>query len=202
MITNVLTLIIFTLTIKSPNGAYVGNVVYMGNTEIATASFKLYDHNGNMLYHIINPEAISFFISNSGEVFATNEQNLYLYKTDGQILHLKKLNYPNGFGFSPDHTIFFASDRDGIYAYSLSGRLIYQFKPGRLFVSTNFAEKVAIVSNDTLTYYENGELKFLKIIPSPFVRGLEFFDSEKIIKLELPDRIEEIKILETPNKGD
>ncbi|MEO0123011.1 MAG: hypothetical protein ABIL69_03290 [candidate division WOR-3 bacterium] len=202
MITNVLSLILFTLTIKSSNGAYIGDVVYTGGTNLQTASFKLYDQDGNMLYQILNPEAISFFISNSGVVFATNEQNLYLYKTDGQILNLKKLNYPNGFGFSPDGTIFFASDRDGMYAYSLSGSLVYQFKPGRLFASTDIAQKVAVVSNDTIVYYENGELKFQKILESPFVRSLEFFDNDKIIKIELPDKVEKIKIDDILNKGD
>jgi len=202
MITNILSLIIFALTINSPNGVYVGDVVYTGGTELITASFKLYDQNGNMLYHIINPEAITFFISNSGVVFATNEQNLYLYRINGEILTLKKLNYPNGFGFSPDNTIFFASDRDGIYAYSLSGELLYQLNPGRLFVSTDLAKKVAIVSNDTLFYYENGELKFQKILASPYVRSLKFFDDGNAIKIEIPDKIETIKIKENLIKED
>ncbi len=202
MITNVLSLIIFTLTINAPNGAYIGEITYYGGTELITASFKLYDQNGNMLYHIINPEAITFFISNSGEVFATNEQNLYLYKIDGKILNLRKLNYPNGFGFSPDNTVFFASDRDGIYAYALSGSLIYQFKPGRLFASVAQAQKVAIVSNDTISYYEDGELKFQEILENPFVRSVEFVDDDNSIKLQFPDKTAVLKIKEKLIKED
>jgi hypothetical protein len=199
MITNVLNLIIFTLTISSANGAYVGEVVYTGGTELVSASFKLYDQNGNMLYHIINPEAITFFVCNSGGVFATNEQNLYYYKTNGEIINLRKLNYPNGFGFSPDNSIFFASDRDGLYAYSSSGNLVYQFRHGRLFTSTNFAKKVAIVSNDTIFYYEDGELKFQKIISSPFVRKVEFSQDENSLKIDIPAGTESINLV---NKED
>jgi len=194
MITNVLSFIIFTLTIGSANGAYVGDVVYTGGTELIAASFKLYDDKGNMLYHIISPEAFSFFISNSGQVFATNEQMLYLYELNGNIIPLRRLNYPNGFGFSPDNNLFFASDRDGIYVYSISGELIHQFKSGRLFASTDQAKKVAIVSTDTLFYYEKGILKFQRILLSPFVRKVYFSEDEKTVYLELPDTVELIKI--------
>jgi hypothetical protein len=194
MMTNVLSLIIFTITISSTNGAYFADVVYSGGTELITASFKLYDHNGNMLYHIINPEAITFFISNTGEVFATNEQALFLYRRDGEVKFLRKLNYPNGFSFSPDNTYFFASDRDGIYGYSMSGKLTFQYNPGRLFASTENAKKFVVVSNDSLFYYERGDLKFVRKVSSPFVRKV-YFSDESTIKVELPDTTELIKLI-------
>lgn len=194
MVINVLGLILFTLTIKSANGMYIGDVTYTGGTNLLTASFKLYNQHGELIYQIIHPEAITFFISNTGEVFATNEQLLYLYKLNGTIAQLRSLHYPNGFGFSPDNTLFFASDLDGIYAYSMQGRVVYQFPPGRLFTSTAQGRKMAIISNDTLSYYQQGELKFQKILNNPFVRKIYFSDDEKMLHLELPDSTEHIKI--------
>ncbi len=194
MVINVLSFLIFTLTIKSANGIYVGDANYTGGTNLLTASFKLYNQKGELLYQIIHPEAITFFISNTGEVFATNEQGLYLYNLNGTVLQLRSLRYPNGFGFSPDNTLFFASDQDGIYAYSMQGKVVYQFPPGRLYASTAQARKMAIVSNDTLFYYQKGEIKFQKIISNPYVRKIYFSDDEKILHLELPDSTESIKI--------
>ncbi|MCX7995170.1 MAG: SMP-30/gluconolactonase/LRE family protein [candidate division WOR-3 bacterium] len=185
---NVLNLIIFSITISSANGAFIGDISYSGDTELSTTSFKLYDRDGNMLYHIINPDAITFFISNSGTVFATNEQNLYFYKLNGEIKILKELHYPNGFGFSPDNKIFFASDRDGLYAYSTSGNLVYQFNPGRLFTSTEKADHVAVVSNDTVFFYEKGKLKSVSVLQNPFVRKIQFV-KKNLIEIELPDTI-------------
>ncbi|MGB9720811.1 MAG: hypothetical protein ACPL28_04945 [bacterium] len=196
MATNVLNFIIFMLSISSANGAYTGDVVYAGGTELVTASFKLYDQKGNMLYHIINPDAFTFFISNSGQVFATNEQMLYLYELNGNIISLKKLVYPNGFDFSPDNTLFFASDRDGIFAYSMTGTMVYQFRPGRLFASTEQAKRVGIVSTDTLFYYEEGKLIFQNILISPFVRKLYFSKDNELIQIELPDTTQSIKIFD------
>ncbi|MGQ9464310.1 MAG: hypothetical protein ACUVQ4_01200 [bacterium] len=194
MVINILSLIIFTLTIKSANGAYIGDVTYTGGTDLLTASFKLYNQEGHLLYQIIHPDAITFFISNSGEVFATNEQHLYLYTQNGTVAQLRNLQYPNGFGFSPDNTLFFASDRNGIYAYSMQGKIVYQFSPGRIFASTTQGKRMAIISTDTLFYYQHGELKFQKIISSPFVRKIYFSPDEKTLHLELPDSTILIKI--------
>lgn len=194
MAINVLSIIIFTLTIKSANGMYIGDASYTGGTNLLTTSFKLFNQQGNLLYQIIKPEAITFFISNTGEVFATNEQSLYLYHLNGMVLQLKSLHYPNGFGFSPDNTLFFASDQDGIYAYSMDGRVVYQFSPGRLYASTAQAKKMAIVSTDTLFYYQKGELKFQKTLSNPYARNIYFSDDETTIYLELPDSTESINI--------
>ncbi|MEO0205487.1 MAG: hypothetical protein ABIL22_02295, partial [candidate division WOR-3 bacterium] len=170
--------------------------------ELITASFKLYDQEGNMLYHIINPDAFTFFISNSGQVFATNEQMLYLYELNGNIIPLKKLIYPNGFDFSPDNTLFFASDRDGIFAYSMTGTIVYEFTPGRLFASTEQAKKMGIVSTDTLFYYEEGKLRFHKLLISPFVRKIYFSQDKDIIHIELPDTTQLIKIYDNMMRED
>ncbi|MEO0184458.1 MAG: hypothetical protein ABIL20_01490 [candidate division WOR-3 bacterium] len=202
MITNVLNLIVFMLNITSADGAYTGEAVYTGGTELITASFKLYDQKGNMLYHIINPDAFTFFISNSGQVFATNEQMLYLYELNGNIIPLKKLIYPNGFDFSPDNTLFFASDRDGIFAYSMTGTMVYQFMPGRLFATTEQGKKMGIVSTDTLFYYEGGNLKFQKILRSPFVRKLYFSPDKEWLHIELPDTTELIQIFDNMIRED
>ncbi len=194
MITGVIGLILCAVNISSENGAYVADVNYAGGIELVTTSFKLYDQKGNMLYHVINPEAITFFVSNSGEVFATNEHKLFLYNKNGEVSFIKRLNYPNGFGFTPDNTLFFASDQDGIYAYSMSGALIFQFNPGRLFASTAQARKFAVVSSDTLFYYEKGRLNFQSLLASPFVRKIEFSENEKAIILQFPDTTTSIKI--------
>lgn len=191
---DILHLILFTLTIKSANGMYIGDITYTGGTNLITTSFKLFNHQGNFMYQIIHPDAITFFISNSGEVFATNEQSVYLYNPDGTVMHLRNLHYPNGFGFSPDNRLFFTSDRDGIIAYSMQGKTIYQFPPGRIYASTANGKGMAIVSTDTLFYYQKGELKFQKVLSTPFIHKIYFSDDEKTIRLELPDSTTSIKI--------
>mgnify|MGYP005837341487 CR=1 FL=1 len=194
MVINILSFIMFALTIKSANGLYIGDVTYTGGTNLLTASFKLYNQEGHLFYQIIHPDAITFFISNSGEVFATNEKQLYFYTQTGSVAQLRNLQYPNGFGFSPDNTLFFASDRNGIYAYSMQGKIVYQLPPGRLFTSTTQGKRIAIISTDTLFYYQCGEFKFQKILSNPFVRKIYFSSDEKTLHLELPDSTELIKI--------
>ncbi len=186
MMGTLLNLLIFTLTIESGNKEFIGEVSYTGGTELLSRSFTLYDKEGNKLYSILNPGAVNFFISNFGVVFAASERQLFLYELNGDIKELLPLDYPNGFGYSPDNTLFFVSDRNGVYAFALSGKLVYQFNPGRLFASTEMAQRFCVVSNDTISFYEEGRLRFIRIIESPFVRSIKFSPDGKFVHLEMP----------------
>ncbi len=194
MIIKILSLIIFALSIKSNNGEFLGEVNYTGGTELVTSSFSLYTQNGELLYSLYKPSAITFFISNSGIVFATNEKEIFHYDLSGNIKKIKDLEYPNGFGFSPDNTLFFASDRKGIYAFSITGESIHQYNPGRLFVSTDRGEKFCVVSNDTLFFYENTELKFIKTLPTPYIHSINFTENDNGITVKMPHGTEIIDI--------
>ncbi len=175
---------------SSEHGLYHASVTYGGGVEYFVETFTLYDQNGNIMYTKENPDAKSFYISDSGVVFALSEKCLYLYKHNGDEKLLKEFNYPNGFGFSPDNFLFFASDKDGIFAYSSAGELIYEFNRGRLFSSTLEGKMVAIVSTDTLFVYENGVQKYIRKLSTPYTRSLSFSDHEKSITIEIPSGIE------------
>lgn len=157
---------------------------------LSVESFTLYNQNGKLMYIEEKPNANTFFISDAGVVFALNEKHLYLYNQNGDEMLLKNLNYPNGFGFSPDDFLFFASDKDGIFAYSNEGSLIYELNPGRLFSSTVKSKMVAIISTDTLFVYENGVQKFMKKLSTPYARTLLFSEDEKSIIIEEPSGVE------------
>ena len=131
-------------------------------------------------------DAQAFYISNTGVVFAVGKHDLYLYRIDGEEALLKELNCPNRFGFSPDNFLFFVSDKDGIIAYSEQGHVIYSFRPGRLFASTEQGELVAIISVDTLSLHEHGVQKFEVVLTTPYARSLVFSDDNSTIVVEVP----------------
>ena len=175
---------------SSANGLYHASITYGGGEGFFVESFTLHNQNGETMYTKENPDACTFYISNSGVVFALNEKYLHFYDKNGGEMLLKNLNYPNGFGFSPDNYLFFVSDKDGILAYSHDGKLIYHFNPGRLFASTKKGRTVAVVSTDTLFVYENGVQKLTEKIPTPYTRSLSFSGDEKSIIIEIPSGIE------------
>jgi len=177
-------------TSSSDNGLYHASIAYGGGVDFLTESFALYNQDGEIMYTKENPDARTFYISDSGVVFALSDKHLYLYDQNGDEVTLKNLYYPNGFGFSPDNFLFFASDKDGIFAYSNDGELIYHFNPGRLFSSTVRGKMVAIISTDTLFVYENGIQKFTRKLSTPYTRRLLFSDNEKSIMVEIPSGIE------------
>ncbi len=175
---------------SSDNGLYHASITYGGGTEFFVETFALSNQNGEIMYTKENPDAHTFYISDSGVVFALNEKRLYLYDQNGDEVLLKNLNYPNGFGFSPDNFLFFVSDKDGVFAYTDDGELIYRFNPGRLFSSTIKGKMVAVISTDTLFVYENGVQKFTRKLSTPYTRSLSFSDDEKSIMVEIPSGIE------------
>lgn len=183
-------ILLFSHNVESDNRSFWATVKYGGQLEFCAESFTLYERSGKILYTKKNPPANTFFISNSGAVFAINEHHLYLFDKNGKEKLLKDLNYPNGFEFSTDNSLFFASDKDGVFAFSNNGELFYKFNPGRLFSSTARGEKIGIVSTDTLFLYGNGQFKSFKILLTPYVRDIYFSTDEKIIIVAEPSLIE------------
>ncbi len=172
-------------TIGFGNGIYRYTVVYARDTHLTVESFSLY-RTDDLLYTKEKPGVSSFFLSTAGTVFAVSEDRLYLYAQNGQETLLKYLNYPNGFGFSPDSVLFFCSDKDGICAYSDRGQLVHTFKPGRLFASTEYGEKVAVISRDSLFLYEEGIQKFQIQLQTPYARTVSFSQDRRTIIVEEP----------------
>lgn len=183
-------ILLFSATMSSDNGLFHAIVEYGGGTELFVETFTLYGHTNELIYTKYKPVTHTFYIGNTGVVYALNEKQLYFYNHNGEETLLKDLNCANAFGFSPDHELFFASDRDGIFAYSSDGELMYTFTPGRLFTSTDKGKMVATISTDTLFMYEDGEQKFIKQLSTPYIRNLSFSDDEKSIIVELPSGTE------------
>lgn len=177
---------LFSCTLYSQDSLYQASIEFNGATELTAAMFTLYDREGTVIYTKHDLDAHAFYISNTGAVFAVGKHDLYLYRIDGEEALLKELNCPNRFGFSPDNFLFFASDKDGITAYSEQGYVIYSFKPGRLFASTELGELVAIISVDTLSLYEHGVQKFEAVLTTPYARSLVFSDNNSTIVVEAP----------------
>ncbi|KPJ74360.1 hypothetical protein AMJ52_00775 [candidate division TA06 bacterium DG_78] len=183
-------IVLFTSTASSDNGLFHAIVEYGGGAELSVESFTLYGDSNELLYTKSKPVTHTFYIGNTGVVYALNEKQLYFYNHNGEETLLKDLNCANAFGFSPDHELFFASDRDGLFAYSSGGELIYTFTPGRLFASTDKGKIIAIISTDTLFVYEDGKQKFIKQLSTPYIRNLSFSDDQKSIIVELPSGTE------------
>lgn len=176
--------------VHSDNGFFRASVSYSGGAELITGSFTMYDQYGDIIYAKRDVPANTFFISNTGTVFALNEHRLYFYQRDGSEVMLRELLYPNGFGFSLDNSQFFASDREGVFAYSHEGVLVHTYHPGRLFASTGHGESVAVISADTLFIYEYGRLRDTEFISSPYARDVYFSVDAESIMVQVQDGIE------------
>jgi hypothetical protein len=175
-------IISLSVNVHSDNGLFRASINYSGGAELITESFALYNRYGDIIYTKRDVPVNTFFISNTGSVFALNEHRLYFYQRDGSEMMLRELVYPNGFGFSPDNSQFFASDRDGVFAYSHEGVLVHTYRPGRLFASTGNGECVAVISADTLFVYEYGRLRDTEYLSSPYAREVCFsWDANYIV---------------------
>ncbi len=177
---------LFSYTFYSQDSLYQASVEFNGATELTAAVFTLFDNDGTVIYTKYDIDAHAFYISNTGAVFAVGRHNLYLYRIDGEEVLLKELDCPNRFGFSPDNFLFFVSDKDGIAAYSEQGDVVYAFRPGRLFASTELGELVAIISVDTLLLYEHGVQKFEVTLTTPYARSVAFSNENSTIVVEVP----------------
>jgi hypothetical protein len=182
-------ILIVSTTFSFGHGIYRCAIVYTGKTHLDVESFTLY-RSDEVVYTKEKPGVSSFYLSTGGTVFAVSEKRLYFYAQNGEEVFLKDLNYPNGFGFSPDSMLFFCSDRDGICAYSDQGQLVHKYKPGRLFTSTEHGKKVAVVSCDSLFLYEDGVLKFSRQLRTPYARAVLFSQDGRSIIVEEPLEIE------------
>lgn len=188
LVISLITLI--SVTVNSDNRLYHASVRYQGGSELRTEAFTLFDQYHEVIYTKNDLDVNTFFISNTGYVFALNEHYLYLYHPDGSEMLLRELAYPNGFGFSRDNSLFFASDKQGVFTYSSDGELRYAFEPGRLYASADNGTLVAIISTDTLLIYENGVLKDIEPLPSPYTRDIRFLDDENSIVVDMPGNSE------------
>jgi len=191
-------IIFFSVNVSSNNGRYHASVRYQGGTELITESLTLYDRYNNVVYTKNNIAVNTFFISDDGNVFALDEHRLYFYRLDGSEMILKELSYPNGFGFSPDITVFYASDREGLFAYSDEGNLVCTYSPGRLFASTANGESVVVISADTLFVYENGGLTDTEFLTSPYARDVYFSGDAKSVVIQIQGST---KIYDTRNRA-
>jgi len=176
-----------TQSVFSPNGKYQGIIEYAMVIDLTTVSFTLIDAAGDTLYTKSNPEPITFYVTDDATVFATSESKLFFYRQNGSDTLLKNLKYPNGFGFSPDHSLFFASDRDEITGYCTGGKLLLRLKPARLFASSAQGLKIATVSGDTLLIYQEGKEKHIIKLATPFIHELSFSPDGQTVLLKEPD---------------
>jgi sugar lactone lactonase YvrE len=187
MFESILTIVLFsTQSVFSPHGQYQGIIEYASAIDLTTVSFTLTNAAGDTLYTKTDPEPITFYVTDDATVFATNETKLFFYRQNGRDTLLKNLNFPNGFGFSPDHSLFFASDRNEITAYCSGGKLQLRLKPARLFASSDRGSKIATVSNDTLVIYHEGKEKHVVKLATPFIHELKISPDGQTIYLKEP----------------
>lgn len=183
---------LFSINISSENGVFNAEVDYTGGTQYYTENFVLYKGE-TILYAKQGILAHTFYINNAGTVFAISDHYLYLYDLHGEVSILQNLVYPNGFGFTEDNSVFYASDKSALNIYSQAGELVYQLKPCRLFAGIEEGKFIVTVSNDTLFFFENGIEVATKLLSTPYVQNLEVLQDDKCIKLELPGSTELIE---------
>lgn len=185
MIAGLLLHLLIAPIISSPGGRYQGIVEYRGGHELFAASFTLLA-DGEHCYTLDAPEARTFFVGDSGVVFAGNEQKLFLYDRRGQARRLRDLNYPNGFKYSRNQQFFFASDRDGIHIFSLAGEQVATGHRCRLFAASDDGRQLAAVSGDTLYLYRDFQFTGVRKLATPYARSIDF-ETDTRIRIEEPD---------------
>jgi hypothetical protein len=182
-------------TLSSSNGQFTGIVDYTGGHDLRAKSFILY-HQGVLLYTIEDPAAITYFASDSGTVFACNEQRLYFFDISGDSRVLAELNYPNGFALTADNSLFFASDKNGLHVFSARGDPVATLLPCRLFAFNDLNSLVASISSDTLYVQDTrtGDLLSRATLKTPFARAISFID-DRTVSIEEPSVSEQFNCL-------
>ena len=137
-------LYLFSIEISSDNDVFSAQIDYTGGTNCFARHFTMYKHD-LISYTKEELQAHTFYISDTGTVFALSDRQLYFYDQQGNVKTLKDLIYPNGFGFSTDKHHFFASDRNALNIYSRTGELVYELKPCRFFF---FLEQCKGIANE------------------------------------------------------
>lgn len=190
MISVIVSVIISAHSFSSDNGLFSASVVYGKSAGLRAESFILYDINQQIIYTKTELDVHTFFISNLGTVFALNERSLYFYDQAGDEMLLHEFAHANGFGFSSDNHLFYSSCKEGVFVYSIEGELVYEFNPGRLFASKNNGQTAAIVSNDTLYIYIDGNMRFTECLSTHYVWDVWFSDKQEHILINSPSGIE------------
>lgn len=183
---------LFSVDFNSDNGVFSASADYIGSSHLFVQTFTLYK-NTEVLYTKQAVEAHTFFLSDIGTVFACSDRCLYFYDPRGEDKLLQNFAFPNGFGFSADNHVFFASDRDRLCVYSNEGELINELKPCRLFAGIDQGKFIATVSTDTLFIYKDGIENTVHKLPTPYARSLCFSEDGNCIEVELPNTIEVIE---------
>lgn len=183
---------LFSINLSSDNGVFSAQVDYSGGTNCVVQQITMY-RDKMSLYTIESPEAHTFYISDTGAVFALSDQQLYFYDQQGNVKTLQDLTFPNGFGFSTDNHNFFASDRNTLNVYSRNGELIYELNPCRLFIGFEQGRYIATVSNDTLFFYEDGIEVATRHLSTPYIRRLYISDDKRCVVVEMPNTFETIE---------
>lgn len=190
-----LSLILTGVTVESPDGAFFAEVEYYPGTDLMAKHFTLYAKAGDWIYSISDHQAHTFYISNCGNVYAMNEHNLWFFDVYGVEQWHHSLDGVNTSGFSSGGTVFYVSDKSGIYVYDDCGNVLYKLLPGRLFKAANNGDVIAVTAIDTLYYYEHGSVKHRVHLVDPYVWGLAFSNDGAYILVEYKDRVEEIECI-------
>ncbi len=183
---------LFSIDLSSENGVFSAQIDHSGNTNCFTRHFTMYKHD-LISYTKEELQAHTFYISDTGTVFALSDLQLYFYDQQGNVKTLKDLIYPNGFGFSTDKHHFFASDRNALNIYSRTGELVYELKPCRLFIGFEQCRFIATVSNDTLFFYEDGIEIAIRCLSTPYIRRLDISVDKRCVIVEMSNTFETIE---------
>lgn len=192
---------LFSIDFSSENGIFTMQVDYAGGTELYAEDLTLYK-NDLPLFTLENTPAHTFYISNTGTVFAVSDHQLFFFDQAGNIEILQDLFYPNGFGFSINKEMFFASDRNKLHVYSQTGVLLYELKPCRLFIDFQDGKYIATVSSDTLIFYEEGNEVGTRLLSTPYIRDLEFSEENNYLIMETPRAFETIELPDIIGAGE
>jgi len=178
------------VTMESPDGSMYAVIEYYPGTVLWTEHFTLYTRTGDRIYRINDHPAHTYFICNTGNLYAMNERDLWFFDRNGKEIWHRSLHAVNTSGFSADNTVFFLSEKSGIRVYDNDGNVEHDLPPGRLFSSVNKGDLIAVVSSDTAYYYEHGELVHTIPLSSPYVWQIAFSDDHTTIEIEYVDHLE------------
>lgn len=170
-------------------------VNYTGDTRFFVQNLTLYKHD-MPVYAMENIAAHTFYISNSGTVFALSDHQVFFYDQQGNVETLQDLIFPNGCGFSENNQNFFVSDRNNLCVYSSSGDLVYELRPCRLFVDFQNGQFIATVSSDTLILYKDGKEAGQRVLSTPYIRSLDISEDQNHLIIETPHTFQTIELPE------
>jgi WD40 repeat protein len=152
--------------IYSERGEYFGILKYNDHspTTISLLRLEVFDHSGELIWSVKNPQSTSFVLSDgspraAGIVGAEGlaQSDLHLYSGGGEHRRSQVVSHLFGVRFRADGEYLFVNSADsGLAAYDTSGNQIHHFGQANKYCVSEDGRHVALMNSNGISYFKDG----------------------------------------------